>query len=507
MREIGSGQYGTVILESENSKDVVKIHVLSPEEQECPINIKREYEMMTGIFKSCDIPLKTLYGKIVQPIEFSITTRLEKKEEKNVKIPLDCRVRMERIYGRGDGIKWFQQEFEKKLRTLLKPEALPLIKRGPPPYLNLGHAIEGWEDEKGHITLGMLKYATKIPLIGNTFYYRVEKLSEQLMINMFLSFFVILLNGFIPRDIEYVFNGKPIERKSLTYFAILDFNQVVGIEERKKFADIFLKRTNENRSYNFEDDIAHVYKDLSSLAEQGTNNPYVGEEATPQWKFLCNPIVCPSTFILSCIMAANGFLEGKIARKTFASIGFNFSQFINKITDYLLKYYVTSRTQPRGLQQAEWPFFEWQPTETMFHPPNITSLLDTMNVYFRNNNRKGEFIDAIKRFDYTIQKILILKSLSSLKRSKRDQGIATLYDLIRGKNFETAIQSLNEFNNQEEAPPPVRVGNKTAPNTPVSLSPLAGEEAGTGLFNNWGGGKRKRTYKKGKGKKRVTRKH
>jgi len=114
---------------------------------------------------------------------------------------------------------------------------------------------------------------------------------------MVLSFFVIVERGFIPRDIEYVFNGECDN----TYAKIIDFNEVKPFEERR----------GDRVGYYLEEDIAHVYIDLCGLRSLRDKNPQTPYDApTPQWKFLPSPLVSPRAFF-QCMDAvlSYGFIQ------------------------------------------------------------------------------------------------------------------------------------------------------------------------------------------------------
>ena len=272
------------------------------------------------------------------------------------------------------------------------------------------------EDHKGHITLNMLKAATKIGLIGEyNYYYHTEDVAYILLRNMFLSIFVMVLNEFIPRDIEYVFNSKKYHGKENTYISILDFNQVKTFEERALYA---------MKPYDLEFDIAEVYIDLCGIRYRGTiNNFYPSEPPTPQWKFLCNPLLTPSAFILLCIDVVNGTLEG------FAKSSLNFD--FLKVLNYLVMYIDTNY-----LQKVLPPYPElrsWMPST-----PKFSYSISSIPV---------AYAEMLLNYDYIIQKLFIFKCLKALPYSIQSKFNnadikSEIMTNIMGNNFDSIITFL-----------------------------------------------------------------
>ncbi len=267
--KIESGSYGTVY--SLQSKNIVfKKHDINSEDMKCS-EWEHEYLIHKSVYNKCINQLKKYDICIAKPYTFryiqDANTSLNVVTAPNNASA--CIYTMDYIPG---GTKW-----DKYLKT-------PLKKFQKPPYVYLGALKDGINI----ITLNMLKDATIIQMPNESYNFckTPGKFGNHIQFAMIESVFIFIKNGFMPRDIEYVMDGR---KHTQTFVAIIDFNQVKRIEERAAlYGD----------GYDVNLDTAHVYIDLCGLRKGRNRNPMAPyDQDTPQWTFLCNPIVCPSTFL------------------------------------------------------------------------------------------------------------------------------------------------------------------------------------------------------------------
>jgi hypothetical protein len=162
----------------------------------------------------------------------------------------------------------------------------PVKSNNQPPYLYLGTLNDGIN----RISLRSLKDAEIITMPNDAYSFCKSpgKFGLHMIHCMIHSFFIIIENGFMPRDIEYILDGR---KRTQTFAAIVDFNQVRTIQERS---------TLYGDGYDVTTDIAHVYIDLCGLRNDQARfgNPMAPyDQLTSIWKFLCNPLTCPSVFL------------------------------------------------------------------------------------------------------------------------------------------------------------------------------------------------------------------
>jgi hypothetical protein len=297
-KKLGEGSFGIVYALDESR--AVKVHIIeqpdivqiSQIQQYCDTNWKHEFDMHMGIFQCVEPKIKTFMGHIVQPLQYQYTTRTDKQIYGD--FPLnqkpDCRIVMERIVS-GNSDK-FKDIYNRKLNDIVKSSDIHSVTKTSVPYLYLGVAEET-ANTHGHIRLDMLIGVSEHRISNTISYYDVDAgLSLNLIHGMFNTFFTFIVCGYMPRDIEYVFNCKKYDGRAQTYFSVIDFNQVATIDQRAY-------RTGE--SYDVAGDAAQVYIDLCGIRKDGTRNTYYRDDIpTPQWAFLCNPLVTPSVFISLC---------------------------------------------------------------------------------------------------------------------------------------------------------------------------------------------------------------
>jgi hypothetical protein len=153
-----------------------------------------------------------------------------------------------------------------------------------PYYVFLGSLQEG----NTKITINQLRDCDVIQMPNDAMSYCIPGIkAEERIVSLVSGFFVLLSNGFIPRDIEFVVDGRT---RTQSHTVILDFNEVKTIEERSELYG--------STGYDPLLDTAHVYIDLCGLRSGITSNPMAPYDApTSQWKFLCNPLCTPTTFL------------------------------------------------------------------------------------------------------------------------------------------------------------------------------------------------------------------
>jgi hypothetical protein len=288
LQYLGSGSYGSVYAISDTNTALKEHRIFTMDDDALCQNWKKEYEIQKTIFNLTNSKLKSLHVGIVEPFAFSYAMRDKDNmlvPHSDIKNASSCFFTMERVDGYASTS--YNTCFTRKLYSILKPTA-KLLPATIPPYLYLGslHALDG------HITLDMLQGTQIIEFPNEAFNYCiVDSVAFHILKSMFLSFFILVDSGFIPRDIEFVFNGGCHN----TYISILDFNEVKTISERKHGRD----------AYDLDIDVAHVYIDLCGLRSSRDVNPQAPYDSpTPQWKFLCSPIISPYAFF-KCVDVAN----------------------------------------------------------------------------------------------------------------------------------------------------------------------------------------------------------
>lgn len=324
LQYIGSGSYGS-IYEILNTNIVLKEHrMFTPDT--CT-NWKHEFDTQYTIHTACNTLLQPYSTAIVKPYLFTYARRDDSNcliRQETMENAQSCFFTMVRVPGFASSRT--PKCFIRKLNKVIKPE-IPLRPTLIPPYLNLGSV----QYLDGHISLDMVNGTTCIEFPNEAYNYcHVNGVALTLIKNMFISFFIIAESGFIPRDIEFVFNGSCAKH----YISILDFNEVKRLEERKH-----------NRSdYNIHVDLANVYIDLCGLRRSNTLNPEAPyDNPTPQWKFLCSPIVSPYAFF-ECVESVR-----KLGFQTF-----NIDAVIAEILAYIEKHIILSI------------FSEWTPNRAEF---------------------------------------------------------------------------------------------------------------------------------------------
>jgi hypothetical protein len=314
---IGEGSYGHIYgLPTIHFNKVIKTHSIANNKDTHCISWEKEYNLQRNIYNTCTPIFKILNIPIhiVKPYHFSYGNQTEntiiaKKNSQNSNI---CYFSMERIYG----MIYFHPSQPKNIQTNINSHEnnINRIYHDTTPYLNNGmiqqmdkllqisyttyikhiypyHVFLGTSQHStDQITLPAIKGSTLIQLYREEIQYCIcEGPALEYMYQMILSFFVLITQGFMPRDIEYVLHGNDLD----SVFSMLDFNEAETIKERKLY---------KGKNYNLAEDIAHVYIDIcgvrKSREEKNPQIPY--NHGTPSWKFLSNPLVSPQAFFV-CI--------------------------------------------------------------------------------------------------------------------------------------------------------------------------------------------------------------
>ena len=278
LKYLGSGSYGSVYAIPDTNMVLKEHRIFTMDEDALCQNWKKEFETQKNIYNAVHSELSKMHVGIVEPYMFSYATRDKMNlliPQINVKNAFSCFFTMERVNGYASS----DMCYTKKLYSILKQD-MKLRPATIPPYLYLGSL----NPLEGHITLDMLQGTQLVEFPNEAYNYCIVKdIGLQLLKSTFLVFFIIANAGYIPRDIEFVFNGGCHN----TYISILDFNEVKTIDERK----------HGRNDYDIDIDLAHVYIDLCGLRSSRDVNPQaMYDSPTPQWKFLCSPIISPYAF-------------------------------------------------------------------------------------------------------------------------------------------------------------------------------------------------------------------
>lgn len=275
LESLHHGSYGQIFISPTNIHRVLKEPI---EPTKCH-KWEHEFIMHVAIYNTLNARLNVQGISIVKPYKFTYA-----KLHKNKLLPISdsnkdqattCLYSMERIPGYIDNNRSILARFRKPSAPALRLEKYP-------PFFFAG-SMDTDERFAPHITLPSLIGTSIIADI----YCTIEQNSpaHSILKGMFDSFFHILQAGYMPRDIEWVFNSK---NKTIP-ISILDFNQVTTIQHRASIA---------GPTYNFNEDIASVYIDLCGLRHsRDLGNLQYKESPTPDWKFLCSPLTAPAKFL------------------------------------------------------------------------------------------------------------------------------------------------------------------------------------------------------------------
>jgi hypothetical protein len=296
LTRLGSGSYGTIYIVSNGNK-VMKEHMLTRNSDETCSSWEKEFNTQLYLYNICNPILERFGVQIVKPYAFYYSKKVDRKRivKRNSHNATSCFFTMQRLPGR-IGSTNIKNRFEQKLSSILRPDVHFYKGDWVPPYMFLSSI----RDEDGPIFLHMLQGVELKPLFKDEIQYcnvDINGIGFNLIRSMIASFFIILSAGYMPRDIEYVFNGTCADN---IYVSILDCNEVKTIKERAE---------SYGQGYDICEDIAHVYIDLAGLRANTQPNPMAPYDLpTPQWKFLCSPLTAPGAFI-QCIQSLTDWLH------------------------------------------------------------------------------------------------------------------------------------------------------------------------------------------------------
>lgn len=342
---LGSGSYGSIYEIPDTNLALKEHRIFNMDNFALCENWKHEYKIQLAAYNICNPVLAKYRTRIVQPYEFMFASKGAPQEE--AKHADACLFTMDRIPGLSDAPRCASN----KIMSILRHDA-HLSRASIPPYLNLGSLTL----LTGHITLDMLQGAQRVDFPNEAYSYCLaDGVALHLLQSMFLSFLTIADAGFIPRDIEFVFDGSC----GSAYIAVLDFNEVKTIAERSAWRP----------AYDLEIDLAHVYIDLCGLRSSRDVNPEAPYDGpTPQWKFLCSPLVSPYAFF-ACIGAAQA-----AQFKTF-----DFDRVVAEITRYVeTRHLRTTGTQSWMPSDSEFASVEYIDFDKKLQSHFIGALMDTV---------------------------------------------------------------------------------------------------------------------------------
>jgi hypothetical protein len=269
---IGAGSFGRIY---SLGTRVIKIHTLQKGVETCE-DWKHEFETQRNAYRSCKNALSAVNAYIEQPFEFSYgrwnTERGTLAKHTNHTRASSCFYTMERIYGRLPESIATERVYTSIVPTFRSKHTLP-------PYLFLGALQYQVSPELNVITLDTMKDTELIEFSREGISYcniLPNGVAYRYMQSITSAFFILVRKGFLPRDVEFLFDGKG-------RIAIIDFNEVRQIDPSEIESHI--------------GEAAHIYIDLCGVRDKSDHNPFFAADMpTPQWKFLCNPQTSPQGF-------------------------------------------------------------------------------------------------------------------------------------------------------------------------------------------------------------------
>lgn len=273
---IGAGSYGSIYAFHPTNivfkKHNINVYDNRPINEKCT-SWKHEYTIQKKAYQLCNQTLIKYYDvSIAKPYFFHYTQDSQTGlQETDPSTATACIFTMDRI---PSGKKW-----DKYLASIPKQTSIP-------PYIFMGTLESGpnritLENLKGSKIINMPNEAHSFCLDPGPFGMLVQRAMVE-------SFFVLMKHAIMPRDIEFVADGR---KHTQSLIAIIDFNEATMTQQR---AEAY------GEGYNLVLDGAHVYIDLCGLRSKNTVNPMAPYDVpTPQWKFLCNPMICPRAFLVN----------------------------------------------------------------------------------------------------------------------------------------------------------------------------------------------------------------
>lgn len=317
---IGEGTYG-IIYQIPESTHVIKIHDEYEKEGHQVVKCedwKKEYNIHRYIVKKC----RKLLGKykidIPNVYDYQTTKMVPGGLQKVIRRrdADSCYYTMDRIPNRTGSDKTYDALLGQIVKSI---EEVGIDSR--PPYLYLGSIVP----IAPAITLDMVHGVRLQNTLGERFNFahvESESVAYNYQKNMVGGFFTLAGCGFVPRDIEYALAIHSSEGSIKTM--IYDFNQCDFVEER-------LKKAFSTDTYNYSKDLAEIYIDLCGLRHENDKlgNRLVLDTPTPNWKFLCNPLVSPGSWCEIMDWVLKEKWDG----------GIDIQVFIKYVLDYLKGFY------------------------------------------------------------------------------------------------------------------------------------------------------------------------
>jgi len=330
---LGSGSYGTIYILPDKTRVMKEHTIINQSEDTCP-SWEREYNTQAYLYNRCNNVLNRIGVSIAKPYAFHYAQHTNGKRHirPTENGASSCFFTMERMPGRVG--EYHTSDFERKLSHILRDDVRFFKGDWVPPYMFLS----SMGDENGPIYLHMLKGVNQVHLYKDAIQYcsvEPESIGFSILRSMILSFFIILATGYMPRDVEFVFNGLAYDS---ILVSILDFNEVRTVEDRAK---------SYGSGYDIHEDIAHVYIDLAGLRATTHTNPMAPYDLpTPQWKFLCSPLTAPAVFI-TCMQTIDIWMN-----ELGYSIGIDYMRIFETIRMYVRQNYFEGilRTIPREFE-------------------------------------------------------------------------------------------------------------------------------------------------------------
>lgn len=352
---LSNGSYGSVyVIPGFDGRYVLKQHQILDKDVKTCGNWDQEYKMHRAIYNSCNHSLVPLKISIVKPHGFGYG---KYESDSLTKVPdvtdaTHCYILMDRILGRrgsSNGI------VEKKLKWLLGSHKKYNPVHFLPPYMFFGTI-----QRPGVISLDLLDGLTVTDFpIESLNYCTIGSHGFDAVKDMMMSFFIIAGAGFAPRDIEYVLDGN----KNDMHMSVLDFNEVKTWKQR---VDSYTRATAE--PYDIDMDLAHIYIDLCGLRKVASPNPMaLYDGPTPQWKFLCNPIVSPQGFFKAVLEIYRVLPTEKYP--------YDFMKVMSHIVDYICTHWLHPvKCQWNAVRPAFTPLSEFREFDYRFQRHIISNL-------------------------------------------------------------------------------------------------------------------------------------
>ena len=406
---LSNGSYGVVyVLPGYDGRYVLKHHQILDKDVKTCGGWDQEYKMHRGIYDACNHLLKPLKIAIVRPYSFGYGAYNVDTGDLHRTISVDdathCYILMDRIFGRRlteTGAAGPNSPIEKKLEWLLGSAEKYKPVHFLPPYLFFGTL-----QKPGVLSLDLLDGASMTDFPNESLNYcNIEGHAYSAVKWMLKSFFICAGAGYGPRDIEYVLNGND----GPELMTVLDFNEVGTWSER----------ASASLSYDIDVDLAHIYIDLCGLRKKAHPNPMAPYDGpTPQWKFLCNPIVCPRGFFKAVLD-----IYKSLPTETYP---FNFWNVIKHSIAYIQTHWLHPVKCPwKPVQPAFTPLVQFKEFDMCFQRHIISNLWklvhDRSDLDMHVNTSYSEMLKIIQ------QKLQVQRNMMYVEEEDKEWGSMSLF--------------------------------------------------------------------------------